>query len=147
MLHEAPHDTPKMTNLAMFNTTIAWLMTFASYNLHNDCLTCTFPMTTDSLPLKALLNTFGICHKTHTMTTRYENHDTEDFPASRDTDTLDLVHQTTLYLNEKVNHQMNTVRNLTLAIILLSHKINSSNLRTNSLTWNLPPTCLHIQRS
>ena len=41
--------------------------------------------------LKALLNTFGMCHKMHTMTTRYESCDTEDIPASQDSDPLDLA--------------------------------------------------------
>ena len=39
--------------------------------------------------LKALLNTLRICHKTHTMTTRYGNHDTEDVPAPQDSVPLD----------------------------------------------------------
>ena len=42
-------------------------------------------------PLKALLNTFGMWYKTHTMTTRYRNHDTEDVPATKDSALLDLA--------------------------------------------------------
>ena len=42
-------------------------------------------------PLKALLKKFGTCHKTHTMTTRYRNHDTVNVPALQDTTPLDLV--------------------------------------------------------
>ena len=51
-----------------------------------------------------------------------------------------LFHQTTLSLDEKVNHPMNTVRNPTLAITWLSYKINSGNCRTYMPSWNLPPT-------
>ena len=42
-------------------------------------------------PLKALLDIFGTCHKTHTMTTRFESHGTEDVPATQDSALLYLV--------------------------------------------------------
>ena len=42
-------------------------------------------------PLKALLNTFGMHHKTYTVTTRYRIPDTEDIPATLDSSALDLV--------------------------------------------------------
>ena len=42
-------------------------------------------------PLKTLPNTFGMGHKTHTMTTRYGSHDMEDVPASQDAAPLDHV--------------------------------------------------------
>ena len=42
-------------------------------------------------PLKALLNTLGTCHKTHTMTIRYGNNDAEDVPALQDLACLDLA--------------------------------------------------------
>ena len=35
-------------------------------------------------PPKVLLNTFGTCHTTHTMETRYRSHDTDDVPATQD---------------------------------------------------------------
>ena len=44
-------------------------------------------------PLEALLNTFGTCHKTHSMATRYGSQDTEDIPDTQDSDPLDLVPQ------------------------------------------------------
>ena len=43
------------------------------------------------LPLKALLNTFGIYHKTHSMGIRYRSHDTENIPATQDSPSLDLT--------------------------------------------------------
>ena len=42
-------------------------------------------------PLKALLNTFGMYHKTHGMATRYGSQETEDIPDSQDSNLLDLV--------------------------------------------------------
>ena len=41
-------------------------------------------------PLMTLLKTLGMHHKTHTMMTRYGNHDTEDIPAPQDSAILDL---------------------------------------------------------
>ena len=69
-------------------------------------------------PLKALLNTFGTCHKTHTMTTRYENHDPKDIPPPKTQLPWILCHRNTLCERETVNHLMNTVKKLTLATIL-----------------------------
>ena len=40
-------------------------------------------------PLK-VLNTSGMCHKTHGMVTRYGSHDTEGVPAAQDSSPLDL---------------------------------------------------------
>ena len=42
-------------------------------------------------PLKALLNTLGVHHKTHTMMTRYGNHGMEDICATQDSGPLDPV--------------------------------------------------------
>ena len=42
-------------------------------------------------PLKALLNTFGMCCKTHGMATRYGSHDTEDIFATQDSPALDFA--------------------------------------------------------
>ena len=42
-------------------------------------------------PKKALLNTFGTCHKTDIMETSYRSHDTEDIPAIQDSAPLDIV--------------------------------------------------------
>ena len=44
-------------------------------------------------PLKALLNTFGMCHKTHGMVTRYGSQDTKDIPDTQDPTPLDLAPQ------------------------------------------------------
>ena len=44
-------------------------------------------------PLKALLNTFGMHHKTDNRATRYGSQDTEDIPGSQDSTLLDLVPQ------------------------------------------------------
>ena len=35
-------------------------------------------------PLKALLKTFGMHHKTHSIATRYGSQDTEDIPDTQD---------------------------------------------------------------
>ena len=45
------------------------------------------------LPLKSLLNTLGMCHKTHGMATRYGSHDTENVPTTQGSPPLDLVPQ------------------------------------------------------
>ena len=42
-------------------------------------------------PLKALLKTFGMCHKTHTMTTIYGSHDREVIPTTQDSYPLNLA--------------------------------------------------------
>ena len=65
---------------------------FASYNLHchsnrhisQDCR---------KSPMKGLLNTCGMCHKTHTMTTRCGSYDIEEVPATQDSSPLDLMPQ------------------------------------------------------
>ena len=64
-------------------------MTFASHNMHCHCNT---HMSKDhrQSPLKALLNTFGMHHKAHTMT-RYGSQDTEGVPATQDSASLDLA--------------------------------------------------------
>ena len=43
--------------------------------------------------LEVLLNTFGTCHKTYGMVTRYGSHDTEDVPDTQCSPPLDLVPQ------------------------------------------------------
>ena len=65
-------------------------MTFTNYNLHNHC---NMHMSKDhrQSALKALLNTLEMCHKIHTMTTRYGNHDMEDVPSFQGSAPLDLV--------------------------------------------------------
>ena len=88
-VHEAPHLYRRWpTQYAHDNHHL--LVTFASYNLHCCCNTHKSQGYRQWL-LQALLNTFGTCHKTHTMTTRYEDHDTEDIPATQDSASLDLV--------------------------------------------------------
>ena len=66
-----------------------WL---ASYNLHHHCNT---HMLWDwgEAALKAVLNTFGMHHMTHSMATRYGSHETEDSPATQDSSPLDLMPQ------------------------------------------------------
>ena len=51
-------------------------------------------------PLKALLNTFGMCHKTHGMVTRYGNQDTEDIPDTQYSTPLHLMPQVQPMLEE-----------------------------------------------
>ena len=64
-------------------------MTFASYHLH--CY-CSMHKSHDcrQSPLKALLNTFGMSHKTHGMVTRYGSQDTKDIPDTQDSTPLYL---------------------------------------------------------
>ena len=74
----------------MLSTTIAWYVTFASYDLHNHC---NMHISQDhrQSPLKALLNTLGTHHKNHIVTARYGDQDAEDVPAPQDSAALDLV--------------------------------------------------------
>ena len=44
-------------------------------------------------PLKALLNTFGMCHNTHGMATRYGSQDTKDIVDTKNSTPLDLMPQ------------------------------------------------------
>ena len=64
----------------MLIITIVWEVTFGSYQLHH----CDMHTSHDcrQSPLKALLNTFGMCHKTCGMVTRYRSQDTKDVPDS-----------------------------------------------------------------
>ena len=121
----------------MVSTNIAWYMMLASYMLHDH----------RQSSLKALLNTFGTHYKTHTMTTGYRNHDTEDVPAPKDSAPWTFCHQTTLCLNKTVNHLSNTVRKLTPTIPRLSYENNSNNFRSNLPIWNLKPTHPHTWQS
>ena len=95
-------------------------------------------------PLKALLNTFGMYKKTHTMTTRYGSHDTEDIPATQDSVPLDIA---PLCQEETMNHLMNTMKKLTLAVPWVNYENSSSNLKTNLPAWNLPLPNLHLWQS
>ena len=67
-------------------------MIYVSYHLHCHHSMHMSPGCRQS-PLKTLLNTFGVCHKTHGMVTRYESQDTEDIPDTQDPTPLDLILQ------------------------------------------------------
>ena len=99
-------------------------------------------------PLKALLNTFGMCQKTHIMATRYGSHGTEDVPATQDSAPLDLA-PTEHPMHEEDNEFVWWIlwRNLTLAAHLLSYWNSFSNLKTLLQAWNLPLSNLHPQQS
>ena len=64
-------------------------------------------------PLKALLNTFGACHKTHSMVTRYGSQDTEDISDTQDSTPLDLAPEDHPVLEETMIHLMDIVKKLT----------------------------------
>ena len=86
---KSPHNTQKITNHQWSAQPLPgkWLLPPLTCTT---TATCTCPKTTES-PLKALLNTLGTCHKTHTMTTRYVNHDAEGVPAPQDSAPLVLA--------------------------------------------------------
>ena len=76
-----------------------------SNSQHNHHLVCDFCLHDCNMymsqdcrqsPLKALLNTFGPCHKTHTMTTRCSSHDMEDVLAPKTQLPWILFHWNTL---------------------------------------------------
>ena len=91
---------------------------FCLLNPHNHC---NKDMSQDcrQSPLKTQLNTPGMCHKTHTMT-RYGNHDMEDVPVTKTHLPWIPCHQTILWPEKSMNHLINTVNKLTLAIPWLS---------------------------
>ena len=121
-------------------------MTLTSYNLHNHCSTCTCPVTADCHPWR-------LCHtplECPTRCTPWQDMEIMTMRMSLLPSTLlpwTLHHQIILCPNEKVNYLTNRVKNPTLAITLLSYKINSGNFRNDSLTWNLPSMHLHIWQS
>ena len=71
--------------------------------------------------LKALLNTFGTCHKSHSMVTGYRNKDTEDVPDAQDSTPLHLAPQDHPMLEEETIHLMNIVKRPTLTTPWLTY--------------------------
>ena len=129
----------------MFITSIVCKVTFASYNLHCHC---NMHMSWDcrQSPLEALLNTLGMHHKTHTMTTRHKCQDTEAIHATQNSAPLDCVPLEHPMPEETMNHLINIVKKLTLTIPWLNYLNRSGNLKTNLQAWNLPLPNLHPQQ-
>ena len=81
--------------------------------------------------LKSLLNTFGMCDKTHGMMNRYGSHDTEDIPATQVSASLDLVPQDHPILERDNDTSGEYCEKLTLATPQLTYYSRSRNWRTN----------------
>ena len=98
-------------------------------------------------PLKALLNTFGMYRKTHSMVTRYGSHDTENIPPTQDSPPLDLAPEEHHMLKGDNESSEECCEETDTHYPLAELSENSVNLKTNSQAWNLPLLNLHLQQS
>ena len=114
-----------------------WQVTFASYHLYHHDMHMFWDCRQS--PLKALLNMFGMCHKTHGMSTRYRYQDTGDIPDTPDSTPWISCHMTTLCQWETMIHPINRVKELTLtALWLTSYSSSSSKNQFASLKSSTP---------
>ena len=98
-------------------------------------------------PLKALLNTFGICHKTHGMKTRNRSKDKEDISDIQDPTPLDFMPEDHHVLegdndsSDEYCEEINT--HCPLADLLEQFQWLKNNLQVKNLTLPNP----HLQKS